>query len=108
MPSAHGYIFQTDYLFPFPDDPSSSIAESNGNLYGTTPNGGSRGNAYGTVFEMSEKSGAWTATILCSFTAENDGNSPEGSVLVDQHRNVYGTASFGGQYSDGVIYEITP
>ncbi|HLZ40757.1 MAG TPA: choice-of-anchor tandem repeat GloVer-containing protein [Candidatus Sulfotelmatobacter sp.] len=103
--SAKGYTFQSDYLFPFPDDPSSVITESGSNLYGTTPDGGS---GWGNVFEMIENSGVWEAKIVYNFTGQNDGNSPEGNILVDSNGNVYGTTTLSGEYSDGVIYEIMP
>ena len=104
-PSAKGYAFETDYLFPFPDDPSSAITQSKGNLYGTTPNGG---NGWGTVFEMVSNSGVWTVTTLYTFQSHDDGSTPEGNILVDSSGNIYGTTSLAGAYYDGVIYEITP
>lgn len=104
-PSAQGYTFQTTYLLPGTDDPLASVSEHNDDLYGTTPDGGA---GFGDVFELVQNSGEWTFTTLHNFTAGHDGWSPNGNVLVDSNGNVYGTTFLGGQYSDGVIFEITP
>ena len=104
-PSAHGYIFQTVYLLPGTDDPLSTVAESKGNLYGTTPDGGA---GFGDVYKLVNNSGVWTFKSLHDFTAGNDGWEPVGNVLVDNNGDVYGTTGLAGQYSYGVIFEITP
>jgi len=104
-PSAKGYAFQTVSLLPGTDDPSSTVAERSGNIYGTTPAGGT---GFGDVYELIQNAGVWTFISLHDFTAGDDGWSPDGNVLVDSNGNVYGTTSFAGQYSDGVIFEITP
>jgi uncharacterized repeat protein (TIGR03803 family) len=104
-PSANGWTFETSFLFPFPTDPSGALAEHNGRLYGATPDGGP---GFGNVFEMTSNAGTWTAKNLHSFTAQNDGESPEGNVVIDNSGNIYGTTSLAGANSQGVIYELTP
>ena len=37
-----------------------------GNLYGTTPTGGTYG--YGTVYELTPSGGGWTEKVIYSFT----------------------------------------
>jgi uncharacterized repeat protein (TIGR03803 family) len=78
----------------------------NGHVYGSTFTGGTYG--FGSVFELVPASGGWTFVSLYSFMAENDGDGPFGSVLVDGSGNVYGTTTTGGPHSDGVIFQITP
>ena len=54
------------------------IADTSGNLYGTTNNGGSAA-GYGTVFELSPTAvsgGAWNITELHIFTGGRDGSMP--------------------------------
>lgn len=80
--------------------------DSGGNLYGTTSSGGA--NRSGTVYKLALVSGAWQETTLYSFTGGADGGSPYAPPIFDAKGNLYGTASIGGAYKAGVIYELTP
>jgi uncharacterized repeat protein (TIGR03803 family) len=96
------------------------IADTQGNLYGTTYQGGAHGG--GTVFELSPPAtpgGAWTEKVLYSFCSQtncSDGAQPFGPVLLDPHGNLYGTAEFGGNPNVplcgssgcGVAFELSP
>ncbi len=82
--------------------PSGSlIADSSGNLYGTTrelvPS------QDGTVFELAAGSG--TITTLASFDGAN-GESPEAGLIMDSSGNLYGTTSEGGASGDGTAFEL--
>lgn len=86
------------------------ILDSAGNLYGTTERGGT---VWGTVFELSppsQQGGAWTETVLYTFSGGTDGCYPEGKLLFDAAGNLYGTASqCGGEtVSAGTAFELTP
>lgn len=87
---------------------SALVADKAGNLYGTTPQGGTAG--FGTVFKLAPQSnGTWTESVLYSFPqggANYIGFSP-GSLIVDGAGNLYGTA-IGGTYGSGFIYELSP
>jgi len=80
------------------------IADSAGNLYGTTIDGGNAncgGTGCGTVFELSPHSdGSWTETVLhkfCSLSNCADGETPLAGLLVrDTVGNLHGTTSVGG------------
>jgi uncharacterized repeat protein (TIGR03803 family) len=90
---------------------SPPTADSGGNLYGTTFQGGA--NNFGTVFELSPPAtsgGAWTETVLHSFAkVTTDGYNPYGSVTFDASGNLYGTTSQGGDRNHaGTIFELTP
>lgn len=82
---------------------ASLIADSAGNLYGTTSGGGT--NREGTVFEVSVNG---IETILHNFGSGNDGQTPFGSLIFDSAGNLYGTTSAGGVYGYGIVFELSP
>jgi uncharacterized repeat protein (TIGR03803 family) len=69
------------------------IADSSGNLFGTTYQGGQYN--YGTVFELVPSSGAYYLQTLASFDGYH-GAHPIGGVVEDATGNLYGTTSNGG------------
>ncbi len=86
--------------------------DSEGNIYGTTQYGGSRGGCYyqtyacGTVFEMTRSGGSWNENVLYNFAAGGDGGEPLSGVTFDQAGNLYGTNPTGGVNSGGVVYQL--
>jgi uncharacterized repeat protein (TIGR03803 family) len=87
------------------------IADSSGNLYGTTAFSGSSPYC-GTVFELSPQgSGNWKETILHVFT-KTDGCNPTAGVVRDAKGNLYGTTEFGGlgpcTSGCGAVFELSP
>ncbi|HEV3143235.1 MAG TPA: choice-of-anchor tandem repeat GloVer-containing protein, partial [Gemmataceae bacterium] len=78
----------------------SLIADSSGNLYGTTLAGGANG--FGTVFEWVKSTG--TINALASFTAAQ-GKNPVAGVLTDSSGNLYGTTTVGGANNFGTVFE---
>jgi uncharacterized repeat protein (TIGR03803 family) len=96
----------TDGAFPY----SSLIADSGGNLYGTTAAGGGPGCSgegivgCSTVFKLSP-SGA--ATVLYSFSGSSDGAGPRG-VIADNSGNLYGTTVYGGAAGGGTVFKFSP
>jgi uncharacterized repeat protein (TIGR03803 family) len=82
------------------------IADSKGNLYGTTTYGGA---GYGTVFELKHSTKGWTETLLHTFIAGvNDGAYPEQNSLVfDKAGNLYGASYQGGTFNYGTIFRLT-
>ena len=81
-----------------------------GNIYGTTPNGGSAActGGCGVVYELSPSNGGWTEKILYSFQGGQDGAYPYAGVVFDNAGNLYGTTFLGGAQYDGTVYELTP
>ena len=82
-----------------------------GNIYGTTPDGGSGSGCQGgcgVVYELSPSSGGWTEKILYSFQGGQDVDAPLARVIFDNAGNLYGTAAFGGAHQSGAVYELTP
>jgi uncharacterized repeat protein (TIGR03803 family) len=94
------------YNLPGDTDLSQSrlVMDQAGNLYGAT---GQSPYGYGMVFKLSPGNGGWTFTDLHDFDL-TDGAFPSGDLVLDASGNLYGTASEGGQYHEGVIWEISP
>jgi len=88
------------------------VFDKNGNIYGTTSLGGvgTCNNAYtcGVVYELTPSNGSWTESVLYSFTGANDGGAPAAGLIFDGAGNLYGTASVGGLYNKGVVFELSP
>jgi uncharacterized repeat protein (TIGR03803 family) len=90
--------------------PSGLIFDAAGNLYGTAASGGSSNycdGGCGTVFELVlQAGGGWKERVLHTFGKA--GNGPIGSLIFDPAGNLYGTASLGGLYNAGTVYELMP
>jgi uncharacterized repeat protein (TIGR03803 family) len=85
------------------------IADGNGNLYGTTSQGGRGSSSKGTVFKLTRPAvqrGHWTETVLHAFTGESDGASPYGGLILDKAGNLYGTTNRGGAFNDGTVFRV--
>ncbi len=83
------------------------IQATNGNLYGTTAEGGAYGN-YGTVFQITTAGQLTTLYSFCSKYPCDDGESPYGGLVQATNGNFYGTTDSGGADGSGTVYEITP
>ncbi len=99
------------YKFPFNGnglDPTGNlIIDGAGNLYGATSYGGDSScqNGCGIIYELS--AGTWDETILYLFSG-NDGEYPQGGLVLDAAGNLYGTTSAGGMYGSGTTFELSP
>jgi uncharacterized repeat protein (TIGR03803 family) len=101
---------------PFPD--GWLAADFAGNIYGITGNGGSAvsssnlGN--GTIFKLDQRG---EESVLYSFAGGTKGLTSFGSVIRDDHGNLYGATYFGGDTADaacgavggcGVVFRLDP
>lgn len=119
-----GWVLTTLYTFGGASDggypESRVIFGPDGTLYGTTVVGGlpdCGGQYCGTVFNLQPPASVckstlcpWTKTTIYSFEGtENgfDGQNPYGELTFDGAGNIYGTTKYGGQYDDGMVYELT-
>lgn len=121
-PSTPGGAWTESTLYSFGAQPDGGTPVSlalgpNGVLYGTTAFGGASTHNAGTVFELSPPAtpgGAWTESVLYSFTGGHDGSTPN-SILAGPAGVLYGT-TFGTTYLGpyfgpagiGSVFELTP
>jgi uncharacterized repeat protein (TIGR03803 family) len=94
-------------------NPSAGVIfDLDGNLYGTTPFGGSEGD--GVVFKLTP---AGEESVLYSFCAQifnycADGALPSAGMIFDSKGNLYGTTAAGGSANsdglEGVVFKLTP
>jgi len=124
----HGTVFKVDtsdhmtVLYSFaglPDGASpvaSVVLDAEGNLYGTTFDGGNLGcgpwQNCGTVFELAT---AGSETVLHRFTGTGgDGGNPWAALALDAKGDLFGTTFDGGNlacnsgYGCGTVFELTP
>jgi uncharacterized repeat protein (TIGR03803 family) len=91
-----------------PQNPRAPLIQgSDGNFYGTSPNGGNTTYGGGTVFRCTP---GGVVTVLHSFS-DPEGRDPEGGVVQGSDGNFYGTTEAGGGSSSGslgVVYRVTP
>jgi uncharacterized repeat protein (TIGR03803 family) len=82
------------------------IQATDGNLYGTTSNGGDNG--FGSIFKITPHG---DLTILYSFCAQTancpQGRSPAAGLMQDTNGNFYGTTQYSGAYHQGTVYEFS-
>lgn len=83
--------------------PGDVILAPNGNLYGTTRDGGT--NNKGTVFKFDRKTD--TLTTLIHFDGTN-GEAPQSGLTVLADGTMYGTTQRGGEFDFGTIFRIFP
>jgi uncharacterized repeat protein (TIGR03803 family) len=78
---------------------------TDGNLYGTTTNGGA--NKAGTVFKLTPSGTLVTIYNFCSQSGCTDGNGPRAPLVQGTDSNFYGTTQFGGADNAGTAFKIT-
>ena len=117
--SSNGYSEKVLYSFgsssPASDGASPQaglIMDAAGNLYGTTPYGGSPNclvdigvDGCGTVFELVMSSTGYTENVLYTFTGP-DGATPYAGLTMDSSGNLYGTTYNGGACEHGTVFEL--
>jgi uncharacterized repeat protein (TIGR03803 family) len=115
-PASPGGAWSLAMLYSFmnvPDGayPSASLAIGPGGvLYGTTTLGGVSN--FGTVFSLTpplSPGGAWSETVLHSFTGGRYGADPKGALAIGPDGALYGTTSDGESTQDcGTVFTLRP
>lgn len=90
---------------------ASLIQATDGNLYGTTLNGGANyttcNGGCGTIFKITT---AGTLTTLYNFCSQSDcadGNQPEGGLVQATNGTFYGTTFSGGTADVGTVFSLS-
>jgi uncharacterized repeat protein (TIGR03803 family) len=89
--------------------PGSPVAfDKKGNLYGTTPTGGSKG--MGVLYQLRpDGTGAWLLRLIHTFTGGSDGGGGSaGRLLIDASGNLFGVCTVGGGNGFGTVFEASP
>jgi uncharacterized repeat protein (TIGR03803 family) len=97
----HSFAGGNDGSNPF----AGLVADSEGNLYGTTQLGGR--NNEGTVFKLTPEG---KETVIHIFGNGNDGAFPGGGLIIDQRGYLYGATVSGGDKGGGLgtIFKVAP
>jgi uncharacterized repeat protein (TIGR03803 family) len=97
--------------------PSSGLVrDADGNLYGTTPQGGgsgcTSGSGCGTVYKLTS---VGDEEVIYRFTGGVDGATPSASLILDEQGYLYGTTAYGGNFGGpctasgcGTVFEVEP
>lgn len=106
----------TDGSYPV----AALVQATNGDLYGTTYNGGANTNANapqggGTIFKITPAGAFNTVYSFCSQTGCSDGQQPQAGLVQASDGSLYGTTVYGGANTNpmvpsggGTIFKIGP
>ena len=108
-PSGSGWTFSIIYTFHNGSDGAypygGLVMDAEGNLYGTTSEGGSGGG--GTVFELSPSGGGWSLSVISSLARGLNGGGPQGTLAFDSAGNLYDTTYGEGTHQCGNVFKLT-
>jgi uncharacterized repeat protein (TIGR03803 family) len=98
------------YSFQGGTDGANSISglvwDSQGNLYGTTSEGGA---GVGVIFKLArDGQGGWTEIVAYTFIGPPDGSLAYNGMIGDGADHFWGTTVHGGEDDDGAVYQFTP
>ncbi len=114
--SPNGNSWTYSVLTNFPNNGCSSCIQGSeaslfrdnaGNLYGTSPNGGSSGFC-GAVFKLTPAQSGYSYDSLYDFQCDANGAFPFGNLVPDGSGNLVSTAGGGGSSSHGVVFTVSP
>jgi uncharacterized repeat protein (TIGR03803 family) len=120
--TSNGWVYTQLYSYCGPQgcpdcdgEPAPPIWDGNGNLFGTTTDGGIGQPACwtsfgcGVIFKMTPNGdGTWTYHILHRFASyPTDGQTPYGGLVMARSGDFYGTTEFGGVPGNGTVYKLS-
>ena len=118
--TATGYATTPTTLASFTDTGASGqgpqaglIEDTEGDLFGTTFQGGANG--AGTVFELQKTATGYASTLTTLFSfaslgpggTNTNGANPSSSLIADATGDLFGTTENGGANGDGTAFEVT-
>ena len=87
------------------------VQATNGDLYGTTWQGGASGGAWGngagTVFKITPSGKLTTLYSFCSQSGCTDGENPFAGLVQDTNGKFYGTTNRGGGNGAGTVFSLS-
>ncbi len=83
------------------------VRDAVGNLYGVAAGGASAGSGF--VYKLAQSAAGHpnVYSVLYSFTGGKDGGTPVGGLSL-VNGSLFGTATSGGGFGNGVVFQITP
>ena len=92
----------TNGQFPF----AGLVQGADGNLYGTTSEGGANGTEAGTVFNITTAGALTTVYNFCPGGNCPTGQLPGAGLVQAANGYFYGTTGYGGVYDYGVVFKV--
>jgi uncharacterized repeat protein (TIGR03803 family) len=102
----HSFCSQSDECPDGAEPDAGLVQAANGNLYGTTSQGGLYGTGPGTVFQITPSGTLTTLYRFCDISG--CGAHPQAALVQGTNGNLYGTTEQGGAHGYGTVFQITP
>jgi uncharacterized repeat protein (TIGR03803 family) len=111
-PSGNGWLETNIYDFQGGNDGKypigGLIADSSGNLYGATTDGGGDNLGGGVVYELIPSGNTYTFRLLYTFPGNpGQGCGPRATLSMDAAGNLYGTTYCHGPYGQGSVFKLS-
>lgn len=110
--SGGGWNYNTIYNLRNGVVAGTLAVDASGNLYGANSAvGGGPCTAAGSgeIFKLTPPAhGHWKYSSVYTFSGYKNGDQPSSGLIFDGSGNLYGTTGTGGDFSYGVVYEVTP
>jgi uncharacterized repeat protein (TIGR03803 family) len=110
VPTTSAQTFDTVVKFNYADGANPAqgplVLATNGNFFGTTLNGTSRGDD-GTIFELAPSGQLRVIYKFCQQSGCSDGRNPFGGVTQIREGNFVGATTYGGLNNGGTVFEVT-
>jgi uncharacterized repeat protein (TIGR03803 family) len=112
-PDAHRTKWTFTSLYDFGKSPdgarpaTSLMTDANGDLFGTTVNGGNHN--FGTVFELTSNGTSWSETVLQRFGTDTTGYYATSGLVADTSGNLFGVTVGHFRHkdvNDGNVFEL--
>lgn len=105
--AASAQTFTTLAFFSDSSSVFSALTQgTDGNLYGTSNNGGTKG--FGSVFSVTSSGVLTTVYSFCAEVNCADGSFPFSALALGRDGNFYGTTQNGGTGGLGTVFKISP